>query len=287
MNKVTRYQNAALQYYLEMVGSPYLHYGYWEPMPTSTDELTVGGLRKAQESYASHLLSFIPTNTHSILDVGCGIGGNAANLLKQGFKVEGLAPDAFQKEKFVSRTGGAAPFHLSTFEQFVEIAKASSTPPSYDLLLFSESSQYMSSKDIAEGAAQLTSSGGYVLLADMLRTNAEYREGIFSNCHVSAELKTAMEGAGFKLVKSEDISTQIAPTIDICVQSFQMFGLSTIRYVANLAQIAVPPIYSLLRYFLRDRLKKLVTEGVEASTLFKQHLSYEIQLWQLSETAAK
>lgn len=284
MNKVTRYQNAALQYYLEMVGSPYLHYGYWEPLPASADDLTVGGLRKAQESYASHLLSFIPTGIHTILDVGCGIGGNAANLLKQGFTVEGLAPDPFQQEKFVSRTEGKAPFHMSTFEKFVETARSSATSPSYDMLLFSESSQYMSAKDIAQGAAHLTGSGGYVLLADMLRTNAEYRDGIFSNCHVAADLKAQMELAGFNLVKSEDISTQIAPTIDICVHNFQMFGLSTIRYIANLAQIAVPPIYAILRRLFGDRLKKLVTEGEAAGSLFKQHLCYEIQLWQLKQS---
>ncbi|MEE3718974.1 methyltransferase domain-containing protein, partial [Tumidithrix elongata RA019] len=178
MNKVTRYQNAALQYYMEITGSQYLHYGYWEPIPTSFDDLTILGLRKAQESYAFHLLAFIPEGIRTILDVGCGIGGNAAYLLKQGFKVEGLAPDPSQQENFLTRTGGEAPFHMSTFENFVETSQAKNPSPAYDLLLFSESSQYMSAKDIAEGAAHLAVKGGYVLLADMLRTNAEYREGI-------------------------------------------------------------------------------------------------------------
>ncbi|MEE3716828.1 hypothetical protein V2H45_08725, partial [Tumidithrix elongata RA019] len=109
---------------------------------------------------------------------------------------------------------------------------------------------------------------------------------MFSNCHVVADLKTAMERAGFTLVKSEDISAHIAPTIDICVHNFQIFGLSTIHYLANLVQIAVPPIYALLNRLFGDRFKKLVAEGEAASSLFKQHLCYEIQLWQLADPAS-
>lgn len=281
MNKITRYQNAALQYYLEITNSPYLHFGYWEPIPTSVEELTIPKLRVAQEAYASHLFSFLPSDIHSVLDVGCGIGGNAAYMLKQGLKVEGLAPDPSQQTQFLSRTEGKAPFHLSTFEQFTEDSQAKSSPPVYDLLLFSESSQYMAAKDIAVGAAHLLGSGGYVLLADMLRTDPKYSEGIFSNCHVSTDLRAAMEQAGFKLIKDEDISAHALPTIDICIYNFKAFGLSTIRYLANLVAIAVPPLYALVRRLFGKRLKKLINEGLAAPEIFKKHLCYEIQLWQL------
>ncbi len=89
--KPTRYQNAAIDYYMGLTESRYLHYGYWEPVPQSGEELTVTRLRVAQEAYAAKLLSFIPQGTNTILDVGCGIGGNAAYLCDRGFSVEGLA----------------------------------------------------------------------------------------------------------------------------------------------------------------------------------------------------
>ncbi len=280
MNNVTRYQNAALQYYLDLTGSSYLHYGYWEPIPSSTDELTLSKLHTAQEAYATHLLSFIPTGIHTVLDVGCGNGGNAVKMIDRGLKVDGLAPDPLQEANFLERTNGKAIFYPKTFDEFVQNFQNYSDRANYDLLLFSESSQYMSPELIANGTSQILKSGGYVLLADMLRKDPAYKEGIFSNCLVNADLHKAMEAAGFKLITTDDISAHIAPTIDICVQSFQTFGLSTMKYIANLVAIAVPPIYKILNYFLGRWLKRLIDEGLQASNLFKKHLCYEIQLWQ-------
>lgn len=273
--KTTRYQNAALEYYLGLTKSPYLHYGYWEELPTSVDELTIPRFRAAQEAYAARLLSYIPAETKTILDVGCGIGGNAAYLLARGYQVEGLAPDAFQEEQFRKNTHDQAKFHLTRFEDF-QLANF------YDLLLFSESSQYMSAIDIANGAARLLNPGGYLLLADMLRTDPEYRTGIFSNCHVVAEINAAMESAGFKLIKTEDISPQIAPSLALYVKEFQTYGLTTLKYIGDLVEITVPLLYKLLRRGFGGWVSKLITEGVDAQKIFEDHLSYEIQLWQLA-----
>ena len=280
MNNVIRYQNAALQYYLDLTGSSYLHYGYWEPIPSANDELTVTKLRTAQEAYATHLLSFLPDGIHTVLDVGCGNGGNAVSMIEKGLKVEGLAPDPLQQANFLERTKGKALFHVDTFQEFVKAPQKYSSELTYDLILFSESSQYMSPEMIADGSAIVVKSGGYVLLADMLRKDPEYHEGMFSNCLINADLHKAMENAGFKLVKTDDISAHIAPTLDICVQSFQTFGVSTMKYIGNLIAIAVPPIYAVLRYFLGNLIKNLISEGLQASNLFHKHLCYEIQLWQ-------
>ncbi|EKQ69324.1 hypothetical protein OsccyDRAFT_1950 [Leptolyngbyaceae cyanobacterium JSC-12] len=274
LSKSARYQNAALEYYLGLTNSPYLHYGCWEPLPTSLDELTPAQLRIAQQTYADRLLSFIPADIHTILDVGCGIGGNAAHLLAQGFSVEGLAPDPFQQEQFLQRTQGNALFHLTRFEDF----KGTKT---YDLLLLSESSQYMAVPDIAQASVRSLRPGGYLLIADMFRKHAEYRTGIFSNCLVASELEAALTQQGFQLVKVEDISTQIAPTIDICVYYFQTFGLTTLKYIAQLVSIAVPLLHKLGRQLFNRWVKASLNEAMQARTIFEQHLCYQIQLWHL------
>jgi MPBQ/MSBQ methyltransferase len=275
ISQATRYQNAALNYYLSLTDSPYLHYGYWEPQPQSPEDLTIAKLRAAQAAYTQKLMSFIPEGTHVVLDVGCGTGGNTNYLLDHGFSVEGLAPDPFQQEKFLSATAGRALFHLTRFEDF-------KTTHSYDLVLLSESSQYMSAQDIAQGAARGLKQGGYLLLADMLRSDETYTEGIFSNCHIVTDLHDALLQNGFTLVKMEDISKQAAPTIDICVNAFRKFGLSTLKYLADVVEIAVPPIYQLLRWVYRRWLQKSVAEGLQAGEIFHRHLCYQIQLWQLS-----
>lgn len=276
VSRATRYQNAALKYYLGLTGSSYLHYGYWDPLPSSAEEVTAPQLRAAQEAYAACLLTFIPTGTDTVLDVGCGIGGNAAYLLARDLTVEGLAPDAFQQEIFSKHTGGNAPFYLTTFQEF-------QPPHLYDLVLFSESSQYIATDDIAKGAARLLSAGGYLLLADMLRTDEEYCEGIFSNCHLASDLNASLTQAGFTLVKTKDISTQIAPTLDLTDYIFRTFGLPTLQYVSDLIAITIPPLHALGHRLLGRRIERLINELADARTIFDQHLHYEIQLWQLPE----
>jgi MPBQ/MSBQ methyltransferase len=279
ISRATRYQNAALEYYMGLTNSPYLHYGYWDSLPASADDLTPAQLRVAQQAYADRLLSLIPESTQTILDVGCGIGGNAAYLLSRGFTVEGLAPDPFQQTHFLQRTGGRAEFHLSRFEDFP-------TTKPYDLLLFSESSQYLATTDIAQKSAQLLHPGGYVLIADMFRKNAEYRQGIFSNCLVLSELETALKQQGFQLIHVDDISTAIVPTIDICVHYFQTFGLTTLRYIGQLIWITLPPLYKLGQAIFRRWLKSPLVEAMGARDVFEQHLCYQIQLWQLPIASA-
>lgn len=272
--KYVRYQNAALEYYLGVTDSVYLHYGYWEYPPSSNDELTIANLRIAQAAYIKHLTSFIPCEVKSILDVGCGIGGNSIYLADKGFAIEGLAPDQLQQEKYLHNTKGKSHFHLSRFEDFQSSSK-------YDMLLFSESSQYIEAKDIAEGAARVLAPNGYILLSDMMLLNANYTTGIYSNCCLVSKLNAAMNDAGFRLVKSEDISDKVRPSLDLYVFTFQTFGLTTIKYFSKLVEIAVPPIYALLKYIFNPLFSKLIKEGLASNEIFDKHLCYQIQLWQL------
>ncbi|AIE72598.1 MULTISPECIES: bifunctional 2-polyprenyl-6-hydroxyphenol methylase/3-demethylubiquinol 3-O-methyltransferase UbiG [unclassified Synechocystis] len=280
MDNVTRYQNAALQYYRDLTGSSHLHYGYWQPVPETEADLTMAQLRQAQEQYTQHLLSFLPQGISTVLDVGCGNGDNASQLIDKGLEVEGLAPDPIQESNFLQKTRGKARFNSNTFQGFIENFQQIKSTKNYDLLLFSESTQYMSSETIANGAKLLVKPEGYVLLADMLRKNSDYQEGMFSNCLIKNELQGAMEKAGFVLLTSDDISQQIVPTLDLCVQNFQTFGVSTLTYLANLVRIAVPPLYKIFDYFLGKQAKALVKEGLQAGNIFRDHLCYEIQLWQ-------
>jgi MPBQ/MSBQ methyltransferase len=273
ISQVSRYQNAALNYYSKLTGSTDLHYGYWQPIPLSVDELTISNLRVAQANYTDKLLGFVPSEIKTVIDVGCGIGGNALHLLDLGLAVEGLAPDPIQRKRFLERIGDRAIFHLTTFENFKSTHR-------YDLVLLSESSQYMSAIDIAQGAAKIVNPKGYVLIADMLRTDPDYQAGIFSNCHLVAELGLALTQAGFEMVKTEDISAHVAPTIDISIDAFSRYGLSTLNYIGELGQIAVPPIYRILRWVYRRWLKTPIVEGLDARNIFDRHLCYQMQLWQ-------
>lgn len=72
---------------MEPTNSSYLHYRYWQPLPTAGEELTLRSLCAAQEAYAAKLLSVMPQGVKTMLDVGCRIGGNAAYLCDRRFAI--------------------------------------------------------------------------------------------------------------------------------------------------------------------------------------------------------
>ena len=93
-----------LKLYSETIRSSFLHYGFWDnPERVDLASLTLQDIKDAQLRYIDHLLSFIPDSTKTILDVGCGIGGNTDYLLKKGYSVEALSPDNYQKSVILKK----------------------------------------------------------------------------------------------------------------------------------------------------------------------------------------
>ena len=122
-----------LKLYSKTIQSSYLHYGFWDdPDSVNIESINLQEIKNAQTRYIEHLASFIPDKVELILDVGCGIGGNAEFLINKGFKVETLSPDDFQKEAINEKFNGEVSFHHCKFEKFKPIKK-------YDLILESES----------------------------------------------------------------------------------------------------------------------------------------------------
>ena len=85
--------------------------------------------------------SFIPKDVLSIIDVGCGIGGNTKYLLEKGYELETLSPDKFQNKVIDDKFKNKIIFHRTKFEDF-------HTEKKYDLILESESACYIDMKKV-------------------------------------------------------------------------------------------------------------------------------------------
>lgn len=70
------------------LGTRDLHYGLWQ----DDLEVCIQNLPAAQQRYSDFLINHIPAGVKRILDVGCGAGGLASELLARGFEVEGVSP---------------------------------------------------------------------------------------------------------------------------------------------------------------------------------------------------
>ena len=149
-----------LKLYAETIRSPYLHYGYWdEPKKVNVELLSIDDIAEAQRRYIQHLTSFIPDDVRSILDVGCGVGGNAAYLQERGFDIDVLSPDPYQEKVIKKKFNGAMQFFKSKFENF-------ETDRTYDLILESESACYIKIEPGFTSARRALRTGGYLLVAD-------------------------------------------------------------------------------------------------------------------------
>jgi len=265
-----------LKLYAETIRSPYLHYGYWdEPEKVNVDSLSIDDIANAQGRYIEHLTSFIPEDVRSILDVGCGVGGNAAYLQERGFDIDVLSPDSYQEKVIKKKFNGAMQFFKSKFENF-------ETDHTYDLILESESACYIKIEPGFTSARRALRSGGYLLVADyfVYYRNERGSPHLKSSHPMQAYLK-AGEAAGFKLLKEYDQTENTMPTLDAAHHLIQRFIQPTAEYAQVSLQRKNPFTYRLMKsLFGKNISSKMDQLDLVKSEEFRKYRKYMIYLFQ-------
>lgn len=187
----------SLRFLQEVLHLEHLSYGLWEG-----EDLTIEGLRAAQSRYSKLLCEWIPSDVKTMLDIGCGTGSKALMLADLGLKVEGLTPDPHQQEVFGRRTG--RPCHLVRFELF-------KTDRSFDLILMSESAQYIALDQLFRVISQ-HSAGAYVLVADYFRVEDGPGPAGKSG-HRLEDFLDEVRRWGFAIQREQDITEETAQTL--------------------------------------------------------------------------
>lgn len=149
-----------LRYFFE---TEYMHFGYWEGL-----ELKFYNLKKAQELYVENLQRMIPPDVNTILEVGCGSGEMAKRLLSAGYRVDVVSPPCIMTSLAKEKLSGQVVFHECLFEDM-------KTDNKYDLVLFSESFQFVDLKTAIQKAAHY---GRYILIADVFRKDTAEKSPI-------------------------------------------------------------------------------------------------------------
>ena len=260
-----------LDYYRKITKSDYLHYGYWNV----DDELNVANLHQAQDRYIEHLISFIPAGVHTVLDVGCGIGGNAVRLTEKGFQVEALSPDVAQERVFKAKD--KVPFHLTKFENFA-------TDKKYDLILMSESSQYIALKEGFAKCRQILNKDGYLLVSDYFLRQKLEKENVFAiGTHLQSEYLQVAAESGFEIVKSDDITLRVTPTLDLAMTKYEEFVKPTLELVDQLLTGWAPIPYKFVQFLAKKPVNNLFDQlKLIDSKQFLQHRQYMIYLFKLN-----
>ncbi|MBN2681750.1 MAG: class I SAM-dependent methyltransferase [Bacteroidales bacterium] len=233
-----------LHFFKFFLKTEYLHYGYFKNLETD-----ISNLAKAQEQYANYLLSSIPEDVKTILDVGCGSGKMAETLLEKGYKVDAVAPGNLLSNYVKEKIGDRIELFNCRFQDLV-------TSKKYDMVMFSESFQYIHIKDAMEGAINFTREGGYIMIADFFKTDAPGKS-MLGGGHKYSEWLEVKPNFKLETIKEEDITEETAPTIDLVSQLSTEVLQPIWRVVFALAEDRFPLILKFVKWKYKKKLAKL------------------------------
>lgn len=184
-------------------GSEHLHYGLFEPdIPCDFQHL-----KSAQDRYLERLVELLPAGTRTILDVGAGSGKTAETLIDKGFQVECVTPEHGLAKIAEARLGGRAKIHHGRFEE-VDIAGR------YDLVLFSESFQYVPAAKALERSIALLNPGGHILISDFFNRSPKPPSPIRGG-HNFEQWCALYKRFPLDVVSERDVTAETAPLHDI------------------------------------------------------------------------
>ena len=225
-----------------LFGTDHLHYGLW------TAELPVhmNNLRQAQEQYADLVVSTIPAGTKTILDVGTGTGALAKRLLDTGYAVDCVSPSPSLTERARATVGDRAHIFECKYEDLV-------TGNRYDLILFSESFQYIPMERSLALSQELLNPGGHLLICDFFR-NATADKGPFGGGFQYADFEKQVAQTAFVPLVNRDITPMTAPNLDLVADFAEKVTLPMKAQLFAFARVKYPVWYKTLTWAFRKQL---------------------------------
>ncbi|MEA3507216.1 MAG: class I SAM-dependent methyltransferase [Elusimicrobiota bacterium] len=264
-----------LKFFLDVLKLDSLHLGLWE----EDDPLTLEGARNAQDRYTNELIDMIPDGVKSVLDAGCGTGVTAKELKEKGCRVVCLNPDRYQEDLFKAKFDNTIEFHRVKFEDYSPEDKETK----YDLILMSESSQYMDTKRMIEKARRLLNPGGYLLIADYFR---KADTNFYKSCKVKDSFLKRIRKSGFELKKNRDITKNVIPNLTLGKEIYFSYGVPVIEIITGYARDEKPVLASIVKRVFSSKLKKINhyihkhTQEKLDEDKFKENMEYLFLLYE-------
>ena len=225
--------------------SEYLHYGFF----SDGLEADPGNLKEAQERYSELIFSNIPEGVKTILDVGCGSGKMAQQLTERGYHVDCVSPSVALNKHAEKLLEGKAVISNTKFENYESTNK-------YDLVMFSESFQYIPIDESIPRALNYLNKGGHILIADFFRRDIPGRHPIGGG-HDWQKWADKLPNFPVEMVIEKDITEETSKTIDIVNQLSNEVIAPIWKSVFLLAEDRFPLLMKLVKWKYKKKLEKM------------------------------
>ena len=248
-----------------------LHYGYWPKGKTAT----IQNFAEAQKAHSKLIIYHIPDGTQRILDVGSGSGNLALKLINKGFQVDCVIPSEFLAEQVRAKLGNQSTIHICGFEDVPESEK-------YDLILFSESFQYVKLGESMVKIMTMLNPGGHLLICDFFRRDVPGKSPMGGG-HSWQGFQDIITKHPLKMVTDLDITEETAPTIDLLAK----FNADVVTPISEMSGEYLidhyPRITRLLQWKFKKRIEKIsriYLSGAVNGYSFKQFKEYHLLVYE-------
>jgi len=259
------------KYFLKL---DHLHYGYW----TNGLEVDISNLHKAQQNYTEFLISNIPDGVRRILDVGCGAGTTAKRLADIGYHVDCLSPSHSQCRQAAELLGNASRIFECKYGQL-------ETQNRYDLILFSESFQYVALSDAIAKSADLLNKEGFLLICDIFKKRTE-QASVMRGGHKLDDFYEVIACHSFELIKEADITEATAPNIDMLNDVMTKVVQPILELSSDFVDTRYPLTSKIVRWKYRKEIENKYNKyfsGGRTGEDFKKFRTYRLFLYKKSK----
>ena len=254
------------------LNTEHLHFGYWP------DGLNVNldNLKEAQDYHSNQILESIPEGVKTILDVGSGSGGLAEKLVSKNYTVECVSPSEYLSDAIESKLKSSVIVHRNTFEKL-------KTEKKYDLVLFSESFQYVNIKKSLKKIPHAVHDKGHLLICDFFRQPGTGTKPLGGG-HDWKVFQESLESCSFTELVNKDITKETARTYDLISQIINEVADPVRSLSAKYLDSQYPKGMKLLRWYFDKKIKRInriYLSGNMTGEMFNNLKTYRVLLYRI------
>jgi MPBQ/MSBQ methyltransferase len=245
-------EDLELALYGAIFGNNFLHYGYFDPIPASAEDISLSRLKQAMDDYASLLVARVRPQER-VLDVGCGMGGLLARLDAAGVKATGVTPNTAHAAHIRAHWP-----HIALIESTLEQVDPGSTAK-VDAVINAESFQYIDLHAGMQKVKALLAPGGRWIMIDYFRLQPDTKN---KSGHLLADFEAAAARHGFAITERVDVTENCLPTLAYGRLLAERFALPLARFGTDKFFLSHP----FLAYLFQPKIQNKLA-GVKLHTL--------------------